>query len=162
MGQIMPPPGRADHRSEEEPADRSTTAPEIGEAEIAERLRGAGVSLTLQRLVIGRVLLARPVHMTAEQVWNRARELMPEISRATVYNSLDLFERSHLLRRRIVDTEKVVYDSNTSTHHHLYDVSTGEVTDVVAGELNVVGRPSLPPGVEIDGIEVVVRVRRRA
>lgn len=159
MGQFIPPRAAA---SREEDADRTGRPFDTGiEADLAGRLREAGVALTLQRLVIARVLLARPIHLTADQVWGRARELMPEISRATVYNTLDLFERSHLLRRLIVDSEKVVFDSNTTPHHHLYDTGTGEVTDVAAGELKVVGMPSLPPGVELEDIDIVVRVRRR-
>jgi Fur family transcriptional regulator, iron response regulator len=134
---------------------------DITDQDLADRLRGAGVALTLQRLVIARVLLSRPVHLTADQVWGRAKEIMPEISRATVYNTLDLFERSALLRRLIVDAEKVVFDSNTAPHHHLYDAATGEVIDIAAGELRVIGMPTLPPGMELEDVDVVVRVRRR-
>jgi len=134
---------------------------EITDQDLADRLRAAGVALTLQRLVIARVLLSRPVHLTADQVWGRAKEIMPEISRATVYNTLDLFERSALLRRLIVDADKVVFDSNTAPHHHLYDAATGEVFDIAAGELRVIGMPTLPPGMELEDVDVVVRVRRR-
>jgi Fur family iron response transcriptional regulator len=130
--------------------------------DLADRLRTAGIALTLQRLVIARVLLSRPIHLTADQVWARARVIMPEISRATVYNTLDLFERSSLLRRLIIDSEKVVFDSNTAPHHHLYDASTGEVTDISAGELRVIGMPTLPPGMELEDVDVVVRIRPRA
>jgi Fur family iron response transcriptional regulator len=160
MGQFTSPPGHPDQR-DVEVVERHARHPSGTDAVIVDRLRQAGVALTLQRLVIAQVLLARPVHLTADQVWGLARELMPEISRATVYNTLDLFERSHLLRRLIVDTEKVVFDSNTNPHHHLYDVTTGEVTDIAAGELTVVGTPTLPPGVELEDVDVVVRVRRR-
>ena len=72
---------------------------DLTDQDIADRLRTGGIALTLQRLVIARVLLSRPIHLTADQVWARARVIMPEISRATVYNTLDLFERSTLWRR---------------------------------------------------------------
>ena len=134
---------------------------EVGDELLADRLRRAGIALTLQRLVIARVLLAHPIHLTADQVWGRAKELMPEISRATVYNTLDLFERSGLLRRLIIDADKVVFDSNTQPHHHLYDSSTGEVFDIAPGEIKVIGMPNLPAGVELEDVDVVVRVRRR-
>mgnify|MGYP003345748482 CR=1 FL=1 len=144
------------------PAEKERPAMgDVTDQELADRLRTAGVALTLQRLVIARVLLSRPVHLTADQVWGRAREIMPEISRATVYNTLDLFERSALLRRLIVDTEKVVFDSNTTPHHHLYDAATGDVIDIAPGELRVIGMPTLPPGMELEDVDVVVRVRRR-
>lgn len=135
--------------------------PILDDRDLSDRLRLCGVSLTLQRLVIARVLLSRPVHLTADQVWARAKELMPDVSRATVYNTLDLFERSGLLRRLIIDAEKVVFDSNTAPHHHLYDASTGEVIDIAPGELKVIGMPSLPADMELEDVDVVVRVRRR-
>ncbi|MCE1236337.1 MAG: transcriptional repressor [Hyphomicrobiales bacterium] len=134
---------------------------EMTDQALAEKLRAQGVALTLQRLVIARVLLTRPIHLSADQVWARAKAVMPEISRATVYNTLDLFERSGLLRRLIIDAEKVVFDSNTASHHHLYDATTGEVIDIAPGELQVVGMPHLPPGLELEDVDVVVRVRRR-
>lgn len=138
------------------------TSAEDGERDVADRLRAAGVSLTLQRLAIARVLLPRPVHLTADEVWGRARELLPEISRATVYNTLDLFERSGLLRRFAVDAEKVVFDSDPTPHPHIHDIDSGELYDVVPGELQVVGLPHLPMGTELEQVDVVLRVRRRA
>jgi Fur family iron response transcriptional regulator len=140
---------------------REIESEEVSDQDLADRLRAAGVVLTLQRMVVARVLLARPVHVTADRVWAEAREIMPEISRATVYNTLDLFVRSALLRRLPVDTESMVYDSNTTPHHHYYDVETGEVGDIAAGEIEVVGRPTLPPGTDLEAIDVIVRVRRR-
>ncbi|MER2605827.1 MAG: transcriptional repressor [Siculibacillus sp.] len=134
---------------------------EVSDQDLADRLRRNGVSLTLQRLVIARVLLTRPIHLTADQIWARAKEIMPEISRATVYNTLDLFERCNLLRRLIIDSEKVVFDSNVLPHHHLYDAGTGEVIDIAAGELKVIGVPNLPEGMELEDVDVVVRIRRR-
>lgn len=158
MGQATFPPVRTVETGEER---EFSLMSDVTDQDIADRLRTAGVVLTLQRLVIARVLLARPVHLSADQVWSRAKEIMPEISRATVYNTLDLFERSALLRRLIIDSEKVVFDSNTAPHHHLYDASTGDVVDIAPGELRVIGMPTLPPGMELEDVDVVVRVRRR-
>jgi Fur family iron response transcriptional regulator len=135
---------------------------ELDDPDLADRLRAAGIALTLQRLVIARVLLSRPIHLAADQVWERAQVIMPAISRATVYNTLDLFVRFDLLRRLIIAPEKVVYDSDTAPHHHLYDASTGELTDISAGEVEVIGMPTLPPGMEVAGVDVVVRIRQRS
>jgi len=126
---------------------------------IAERLRSAGVPVTLQRLEIAQVLLSRPVHMAADQVLQEARMRMPEVSRATVYNTLKLFCEKRLIRELIVDPERVFYDSNTSPHFHIYDMATGKLSDVLPGEMEVHGVPTLPEGVEIEQIDVVVRVR---
>ncbi len=122
-------------------------------------LRAAGVPVTLQRVEIARVLFAQPVHLSADQILARVRESAPDTSRATVYNTLRLFREKRLVRALLVDAERVVYDSNTTLHHHLYDIDTGEVRDVAADEVMVTGTPRLPPGVELEQIDVILRVR---
>ena len=126
----------------------------------ADRLRTAGVPVTLQRLEIARVLLTQPVHLSADQVLSMVRERSPEVSRATVYNTLRLFREKNLVKELIVDPERVVYDSNTDPHYHLYDVDTGELSDVSADELQVVGIPKLPGNLVLDQVDVIIRVRK--
>lgn len=127
---------------------------------MGERLRGVGVPLTLQRLAIAQAMLAAPAHLTAEDVLQCVRGAMPEISRATVYNTLKLFKEKGLLRDIIVP-DHVVFDSTTAPHYHFYNIDTGEVSDVPDGEITVVGTPSLPDDLEFDDIDVVVRVRKK-
>ena len=124
-------------------------------------LRSVGVPITQQRIEIARVLFARPVHLSADQVLERVRVNAPETSRATVYNTLRLFREKNLLRELIIDPDRVVFDSNTDPHYHLYDVDTGEVRDVAADELKVVGVPRLPEGVELEHLDVIIRVRSK-
>jgi Fur family iron response transcriptional regulator len=128
----------------------------------AARLREAGIPPTLQRLAIAQVLFTRPVHLSADQVLARVREAMPEVSRATVYNTLKLFREKNMVRELVVDPERVFYDSNTAPHYHLFDVRTGELCDVAADELRIVGTPQLPPGMELEEVDVIIRVRSKA
>ncbi|HRQ56195.1 MAG TPA: Fur family transcriptional regulator [Azoarcus taiwanensis] len=128
----------------------------------AERLRKAGIPPTRQRVAIAEVLFARPVHLSADQVLARVREHMPEMSRATVYNTLKLFREKNMVRELVVDPERVFYDSNTAPHYHLFDVRTGELSDVSADELQVIGTPVLPAGLELEEVDVIIRVRSRA
>lgn len=127
--------------------------------DISERLQRAGIPATLQRVAIGEVLLARPVHLRADEVLDRVREILPDVSRATVYNTLKLFREAGLVRELVVDAERIVFDSNTEPHYHLYDVDTGAVLDVAADELQVVGSPRLPSGLELEQVDVIIRVR---
>lgn len=129
--------------------------------DVADGLRRAGVPVTLQRLEIARVLLSRPVHMSADQILAKVRETTPETSRATVYNTLKLFREKKLVRELIVDPERVFYDSNTAPHFHMYDVSTGTLSDVCGDQLKVVGTPVLPEGVQLEEVDVIVRVRSK-
>ena len=134
---------------------------EYTSADAIASLRKAGVPVTHQRIEIAKVLFSAPVHLSADQVWANVRDLSPDVSRATVYNTLRLFSEKKMIRELFVDPQHVVYDSTTTPHHHLYNMDTGEVCDVSDEELQVVGRPKLPEGVVLDEIDVIVRVRNR-
>lgn len=129
---------------------------------IAQRLRDAGISPTLQRMMVAITLLPRPVHMTVEQILRRVRDRMPEISRATVYNTLHLFTRHGLLHELYLDGEAAVYDSNVQPHPHLYDIDTGLVCDLPTDAVKIGALPALPAGMTLDSVDVVVRVRSKA
>ena len=95
-------------------------------ADIADRLRAAGIPVTLQRLAIASAFFERPVHVTAEQLLKQVKASVPETSRATIYNALKLFVEKGLVKELVVNPERVVFDSNTEPHFHLYDIVTGE------------------------------------
>ena len=128
-------------------------------AEAIACLRSVDLPVTRQRIEITRVLFAQPVHLTAEQVLERVRVRAPDTSRATVYNTLRLFCEKKLVRELIVDRDRAVFDSNATVHHHLYDVVTGQVSDLPGDALQVMGVPLLPPGFELEAIDLIVRVR---
>lgn len=128
---------------------------------VQRRLREVGIVPTLQRLLIASTLLERPVHMTAEQVLVAVRKRMPEISRATVYGTLQLFVRHGLLKELPIKGAATVFDSNPLPHHHLYNVDTGEVSDLPADTMQVLGLPTIADTLELSEVDVIVRVRRR-
>jgi Fur family iron response transcriptional regulator len=64
-----------------------------------------------------------------------------------------------LLREIVVDAGRSYFDTNTSTHHHFFDESSGMLTDVPHGQLQVSGIPTPPNGSEIESVNVVVRIR---
>ena len=84
------------------------------------------------------------------------------VSKATVYNTLNLFARKGLLRALNFDPERCSFDSNTRPHYHLHDVETGELMDVPPDDVVFSRTPALPPGMENLGVDVVFRVRRQA
>lgn len=127
---------------------------------IADRLQALNIQPTQQRLEIAQLLLAQPQHMSAEQVLAAVNTKGNVVSKATVYNTLGLFAAKGLVREVIVDPNRVFYDSNIDSHHHFYNVDTGELTDIQAGEVGINNLPALPPGTEPDSVEVIIRVRR--
>jgi Fur family transcriptional regulator, iron response regulator len=128
----------------------------------AELLRSHGIALTRQRMEIARVLFEQPEHLSADQILERVNVRHVEASKATVYNTLKLLVTKKLVRELLVDPTKAVYDPNTAPHHHLYDVVSGKLTDIPADGISVVGLPPLPPGTETEGVDIVVRTRRRS
>jgi len=129
---------------------------------IGEMLREHGITPTHQRIEIAYVLFQRRQHLTADQVLAMVNARHAETSKATVYNTLRLFVERKLVRELVVDPARIVYDPNTTLHHHLYDVVTGQLTDIPAEGIKVLGLPPLPPGVETAGVDVIVRTRPRS
>lgn len=129
---------------------------------VRHTLRSHGVIPTAQRVQIGRVVLTRPTHFSAEQLYEQVNESGAHVSKATVYNTLGLFVEKGLLRQVLVDPSKVLYDSNMAPHHHFYDVESGELADIEASEIQIGALPEAGDGVEIEGVDVVVRIRRSA
>lgn len=125
------------------------------------RLEACGINPTPQRLAVAAVLLARPQHLTAEQVHAKVNADLRRVSVATVYNTLKLFCARGLLREVVVDPGRVFYDSTTSDHHHFYDVTSGELTDIPEDAVSLSRLPDLPAGREFAGVDVVIRVRPR-
>jgi Fur family iron response transcriptional regulator len=126
---------------------------------LVEMLRRHDINPTHQRIEIAHALFARGEHLSADQILAIVNDRHSETSKATVYNTLNLFLEKKLIREVIVDPNKVFYDPNTEPHHHLYNVDTGELTDIDASRIEVSGLPQLPDGMVTDGIDIIVRVR---
>ncbi len=126
---------------------------------LAEKLRQHGINPTHQRIEIAYALFWRQSHLSADQVMAIVNEKHSETSKATVYNTLNLFRQKKLVREVIVDPSKVFYDPNTEPHYHIYNVESGELTDIDASAVQISGLPELPGGVVAEGMDVVIRVR---
>ncbi|GAB4410384.1 MAG: Fur family transcriptional regulator [Anaerolineales bacterium] len=108
---------------------------------VLELLRRKGYHVTPQRRVIVDILAGDGTHPTAEQVYQRASAVMPEISRTTVYNTLrELVELGELAPVEDLSDGGTRYDTNTDAHHHLFCVRCNRLVDIT---LNFAG-PELP------------------
>jgi Fur family iron response transcriptional regulator len=129
------------------------------QASVEKRLRDHGVNPTPQRVEIGLLLLTRPRHMSADQILVDLRAAGSGISKATVYNTLNLFSEKGIAREVAVDPKRLVYDSTVSVHHHFFNVDTGELTDIDSESLEIKGLPELPHGTVAESVELIIRVR---
>jgi Fur family transcriptional regulator, iron response regulator len=126
---------------------------------LAELLRAHDINPTHQRIEIAHALFSRGEHLSADRLLAIVNDRHSETSKATVYNTLNLFLEKKLIREVIVDPNKVFYDPNTAPHYHFYNVDTGELTDIEADAITISGLPQLPEGVVTEGVDVIVRIR---
>lgn len=94
-----------------------------------ERCRTNGFPLTVQRRVILECVLQRHDHPTADQVHEEVRARVPEISRTTVYRTLEAFVQMGAIRRAHHLGPASRFDSNTGHHHHIVCIRCNAVMD---------------------------------
>lgn len=129
---------------------------------LADLLRSHGINPTHQRMEIAHAIFSRGEHLSADRILALVNERASETSKATVYNTLNLFREKGLVREVLVDRSKVFYDPNTNPHHHFYNVDTGALTDIDARDIHVTGLPALPQGMTSEGVDIIVRIRSGA
>jgi len=129
---------------------------------LADVLRRHDINPTHQRIEIAYALFSRQEHLSADQILAIVNDRHSETSKATVYNTLNLFLEKKLIREVIVDPNKVFYDPNTEPHYHFYNSDTGELADIEASRIEVSGLPQLPDGMVTEGVDIIVRVRKPA
>lgn len=111
------------------PADRMTDT-------IISRCEAKGLRMTGQRRTIARVLEASADHPDVEQLYARAVEHDPQISIATVYRTVKLFEEAGILEKLEFGDGRARYEDADRDHHdHLIDLTTGAVIEFVDPEI---------------------------
>lgn len=124
-------------------------------------MRDRGWRLTAQRRVVAEVLAGQHIHLSADAVYSRAQRLLPEISLATVYNTLnELVDMGEVQEISTGDGPKR-YDPNTTTaHHHLHCVGCGALRDVIPdGADRLALSASQQHGFELLNVDIVFRGR---
>jgi Fur family transcriptional regulator, iron response regulator len=131
-------------------------------SDLRDRLRRSGLRPTRQRLSLGWLLFGKgDRHLTAEMLYDEAMRAKVPVSLATVYNTLHQFTEAGLLRQLALDGSKAYFDTNPSEHHHFFLEEEGQVLDMPDCGITVDALPTPPDGMEIAGVEVIVRLRRR-
>ena len=134
----------------------------MSRSEIVSLFERRGILPTPQRLEVADILLKKPQHMSADQIIDRLREAGSGVSKATVYNTLNLFAERGVVREVMVDPVRKFYDSTTHAHHHFYNIDTGELHDIPDDQVRFTELPELPEGTESDSVEVLIRIRGKA
>jgi Fe2+ or Zn2+ uptake regulation protein len=123
-------------------------------------LKNHDIQPSAQRVAVAQYVLHTDEHPSADEVWIRVRKRFPQISRATVYNTLNLFVAKGLLRQCVITEGRVVFDPKTDDHHHFIDEDSGRIHDVPWDAIKVSNVAKLP-GFEVRNYQVVMRGKRK-
>jgi len=89
-----------------------------------------GMKMTGQRRIIAKVLSESEDHPDVEELYRRSMEADPNVSIATVYRTVRLFEEAGLLDRLDFGDGRARYEPASDDHHdHLIDVNSGKVIE---------------------------------
>jgi Fur family iron response transcriptional regulator len=127
--------------------------------DVIELLRGHAIQPSPQRVAVAEYALTTEDHPSADEVFARVRKGFPLLSRATVYNTLNLFVDKGLLQALVLAEGRVVFDPKTDRHHHFIDDDTGAIHDV-PWELLQVKKVEELHGFDVRQYQVVLRGRK--
>lgn len=127
-------------------------------SEIINMLQQHKISPTRQRIEIAEYIFQKPQHLSAETILEGVISAGNRVSRATVYNTMGLFTREGVVNEVLIDRERVFYDSNTDVHQHIYNVNTGELTDVYNADVNISSNIDIDDNLKIVDTSVVFKV----
>ena len=125
----------------------------------ASVLNTHGINPSAQRVAVAQYVLHTDEHPSADEVWTRVKKRFPVVSRATVYNTLNLFVKVGLLRQLVLNEGRVVFDPRTEDHHHFIDDETDEIQDVPWEAIEVSSVARLK-GLDVREYQVVMRGKK--
>ena len=125
-----------------------------------EKLRNVGLRPTKQRMIIADLLLnSHDRHFTAENLQSEINLSGNKMSIATVYNCLNKFKKSGLIKQVQTSKDTSVFDTNTDFHHHFLNEDNGELIDIENEEIILNKLPKIPQGYLNNGVEVIIKIK---
>jgi len=121
--------------------------------QLSEQLAATGFRSTQQRQRVYDVLMEKRDHPTAEEVFLRAKQAMPDISMATVYNCLDALVKTGVVRQVKIERGAARFCPNMHEHWHFHCTGCGGVFDMDQPD-NACDAFPLPKGFKIDQFEI--------
>lgn len=134
--------------------DRAT--PNSPKHEVPDEI--GGLRMTRQRQEVYRILMEQRDHPTAQEVFLKAKDSLPNLSLATVYNCLEALVQHGVIRQVNFERESSRYCPNLREHGHFHDAETGVIHDVdFKPGCELADFLDLPPGAVVDDIEITIR-----
>ena len=96
---------------------------------VGEYLKGNGIKPSIQRMKIFQYLLDHHTHPTVDDIFKNLSSEMPTLSKTTVYNTLNIFVKNHIVQEIVIEENEVRYDVVTQSHGHFKGKSCGAILD---------------------------------
>ncbi len=93
--------------------------------------------MTNQREIILRELVASRQHLTADELYDIVKKVMPRISLATVYRNLEILSEAGLIGKLEISGRQKRFDYDPSDHHHIYCVICHRVDNLELGHESI-------------------------
>lgn len=123
---------------------------------VTKVLREKAVKVTPQRVAVLEFLYENPDHPSADEVYRQVQRRYPNISRATIYNTIKALTENGLLQEILVQQEKTHVDWNVSSHHHFRCKQCGKVEDVPYEVLTAEKVAERLEGHQVDKVRVLM------
>ena len=126
-----------------------------------EFLSKHGIRPTRQRMAIATHIFHKEQHLSADVILERVNndDSTSNVSKATVYNTLNLFVKEGILKEVALDPQRIIYDTNTDHHHHVLNTDNGEIRDIKPVDINLSGIEGLQHEQDISGVDLIIKVR---
>ncbi len=124
----------------------------------------AGLRPTKQRLKLAQLLIGdgKNRHITAEGLFEMAKNSNFSVSLATIYNTLKSFCDVGLINEIIVDGGRSYFDTRIDDHPHFFWEDTGKLTDAPSELIEIKNLPTAPKGSKITKIDVIIRLQKNS
>ena len=121
------------------------------------KLHARGFRMTPQRMAILHVLHQAKGHLSAMDVYERAHHLMPGLTEATVYRTLEFLAENDLALAAHMGSGKLVYELTAHNHHHLICRLCGKTVEIDHAPLaQLYERLGLSTGYRLDSSHVTL------
>jgi Fur family peroxide stress response transcriptional regulator len=98
--------------------------------EAVKKLKEKNIRITPQRVQIYNMLIKEKKHLTAEEIYEKIRRVIPAVSLATVYTALDIFKEKELIEEIRIRFDKSCFGARTDRHHHFLCRVCGKIFDI--------------------------------
>ena len=126
-----------------------------------EKLRNSGLRPTKQRLQICEVLFdtEKTFHFTINELNQKIKnQINNKISLATIYNTVQAFEKKGYLKQIPINSNQTYFDTNVSHHHHFYDLKDEKLIDLENSDVGPINILKKINGKKIKSVEVLVKL----